>query len=95
VAENTNIILRNLHKGSDEWGNPYVSATVRLPATTEEALQYLARALPEVDWRNLAIYRLRVPDGSEVLALPARTMEQLLMQVVGLCMVIGHDGPAQ
>lgn len=92
--EATVSIVSPFHQIEDEWGRKIVQAHVTLPTTAEESLIYLARVMPEIDWRGLAMYRFRAPDGHDVLALPAPIMEQLLSQVVGLCMVLSHDGPA-
>lgn len=70
-------------------------AAVTMPSNAEEALQYLANFFPMMPWRDLTLYRLKTNLGVELLALPAPVMEQLLAQVVGLCVVMSHDGPAQ
>jgi hypothetical protein len=83
-----------MESGEDEWGRKFVSTTVSMPSSPEECLRFLSHALPEIDWRGLTMYKFQAPDGTMVLALPAPVMEQLLSQVVGLCMVLTHDGPA-
>jgi len=70
-------------------------SAVVFPQTSEEALQYLAQFFPMIPWQDLTLYRLKTNLGVELLALPAPVMEQLLSQVVGLCVVMSHDGPAQ
>lgn len=70
-------------------------AAVTMPSTSEEALRYLAQFFPMIAWHDLTLYRLKTNLGVELLALPAPVMEQLLSQVVGLCVVMSHDGPAQ
>jgi len=70
-------------------------AAVTMPDNAEDALRYLARFFPMIDWQDLTLYRLKTNLGVELLALPAPVMEQLLSQVVGLCVVMSHDGPAQ
>lgn len=70
------------------------SLPVFMPQSAEDSLRVLYHFFPMVDWRNLALVRLRASDGQELLALPAPIMEQLLTQVVGLCTVLSHDGPA-
>ena len=70
------------------------SMPIQLPQTAEEALRILYFHFPLIDWSNLALVQLKAPDGTELLALPKHIMEQLLTQVVGLCAVLSHDGPA-
>jgi hypothetical protein len=73
---------------------PAISMPLMVPKSAEEAMPLLMRYFPLIDWRNLAIVRLKTTDGQELLALPAPIMEQLLTAVVGLCAVLSHDGPA-
>lgn len=70
-------------------------SAVQMPTNAEEALRFLARYLPMIAWQDLTVYRLKTSLGVELLALPAPVMEQLLSQVVELCVVMSHDGPAQ
>lgn len=72
-----------------------VPTAVQMPQTSEEALHFLAQFFPMIAWHDLTLYRLKTNLGVELLALPAPVMEQLLSQVVGLCVVMSHDGPAQ
>lgn len=68
---------------------------VTMPDSAEDCLRYLAQFFPMIAWQDLSLYRLKTNLGVELLALPAPVMEQLLSQVVGLCVVMSHDGPAQ
>lgn len=70
------------------------SMPIQIPKSAEEALRILYYHFPLIDWKNLSLVQLRAPDGTELLALPKHIMEQLLTQVVGLCAVLSHDGPA-
>lgn len=70
------------------------SLPLMMPQTPEQALMQLQRFFPLIDWSNLALIHLKVKDGTELLALPKPIMEQLLSQVVSLCAVLSHDGPA-
>jgi hypothetical protein len=72
-----------------------IPSAVVMPKNSEEALQFLARFFPMIGWHDLTLYRLKTNLGVELLALPAPVMEQLLAQVVELCVVMSHDGPAQ
>lgn len=74
---------------------PISPAAVSMPQNSEEALRYLVQFFPMMAWQDLTLYRLKTNLGVELLALPAPIMEQLLAQVVGLCVVMSHDGPAQ